>query len=150
MNNEKNGALDAIWQTSLNSSIEKLIMAHLTSKHDLGDKYSSASWKEINSFIDNFEDKWCNLKELEDATQLSQVKIQRVLKGLKDKDLVKSTLKSTRSEKKKKSVNDEGKIETNTKKKDAPNEVVYAVTKKIFEDYAQTINGQKGTMKRTA
>jgi hypothetical protein len=54
MMHQDDKAIDAIWKTDMESSQEKLVLYHLASKHELGDRYSSA-WKSVDRFIEDLE-----------------------------------------------------------------------------------------------
>ena len=120
-------AMKAVWDTELESHYEKLVICHLAAKHELGDRYSSA-WKPLDQFIAEFQDRWCNLHELEDATHLSKVKLERALAGLVARDLVKVSQRPAKVGKRKKLL--EGEV--------APTEQVVTLTAKIFSDYKVT------------
>ena len=80
-------AIDAIWKTELKDANEKLVLYHLASKHELGERYST-SWKSLEQFLGDFEVKWCELKDICEATRLSEVKASRTLQGLVSRNYV--------------------------------------------------------------
>ena len=117
-------AIDAIWKTNLNDSSEKLVLYQLTSKHDLGNRFSS-SWKNIIEFLDDFEPKWSTIKEIMNGTQLSQVKVQRALDNLASQKYVTCSEVAVKLKKKK--------VESGEM------QAVYAITDKIFSDYGKQL-----------
>lgn len=120
MQNTDNKAVDAIWKTQLKDANEKLVLYHLVTKHELGDRYSS-SWKSIEQFLNDFDTKWFSPKELQMGTQLSSVKVERTLKELMNRNLVESSEIPAKL----------------NKREDNPNktQTIYAITSKLFEDY---------------
>ena len=119
-------AVDAIWKTNIHGANEKLILYFLTSKHHLGHSTSS-DWKELDDFIKDFEAKWVTEKELQTGTQLSPIKVQRTIKALADAGYVDISKRAKKFSKRKKFKEDEL----------VPHESLYAVTEKIFHDYAE-------------
>lgn len=81
-------AINALWHTSLQSADEKLMLYHLASRHELGERYSS-SWKGLEAFLADFEDRWCNEKELAEATRLSPDKVSSILQNLHERGYIK-------------------------------------------------------------
>lgn len=123
-------AVDAIWKTNLNNGNEKLVLYQLTSRHELGNRFSS-SWKTLDEFIKDFELKWTTIKEIMEGTQLSQVKVQRTLDTLTSQKFVESSEVPIKLKKKQ--------IETGEM------QAVYAITDKIFVDFVQNAkNNAKG------
>jgi DNA-binding MarR family transcriptional regulator len=109
-------AVDAIWKTDLEHANEKLVLYHLASKHELGDRYSSA-WKNLDRFLDEFQPRWSHLKDIKEATQLSDVKLQRTIEALQKRGYIESQ------------PNNEARHQGGL---DA---FVYGIKPKIFEDY---------------
>ena len=112
-------AIDAIWKTELNDSNEKLVLYHLTSKHQLGERYSS-SWKSLATFMSDFSLQWCSVKDIQEGTRLSDVKVHRTLESLKSQGLVELS---------------EREIRVGKKKAKTATERLYAINLKIFENY---------------
>ena len=144
MQNEDNRAINAVWKSESETHTEKLVLAHLATKHELGEKYSS-SWKPLDQFIDDFQDRWCALHELADATQLSPLKVERTLAGLVARDLIKVSERPAKLGKRKKLAEGEA----------VPMEQVVALTTKIFNSYRKTLSGHRaetgtGSKLRTA
>ena len=116
-------AIDAIWKTDMETADEKLLLYHLASKHELGEKHSS-SWKDIGPFMEDFSEKWCEKKELGAKTQLSEVKLQRAITALSARGYIETKAK-------------EGKFKSG--KKSGKEEVVVAITKKVFDDFQKSL-----------
>jgi DNA-binding MarR family transcriptional regulator len=109
-------AVDAIWKTDLEHANEKLVLYHLASKHELGDRYSSA-WKPLDRFLDEFQPRWSHLKDIKEATQLSDVKLQRTIEALQKRGYIESQPNNE--------VRHHGGLDA----------FVYGITPKIFDDY---------------
>tara|TARA_B100001094_G_C18096657_1_gene753355 strand:- start:741 stop:1106 length:366 start_codon:yes stop_codon:yes gene_type:complete len=112
-------AITAVWKTDFQSQEEKLIVVHLASKHEMGEKYSS-SWKPVTDFLTQFEEKWCTLSDLASKTHISKVKMTRNLGTLVEKGYINESTKDGKRFK-------DGK-ETSL-------EPIYSLTKKVFEDF---------------
>ena len=115
-------AIDAIWKTDMESSQEKLVLYHLASKHELGDRYSSA-WKSVDRFIEDLEPRWCAFKDIKTATQLSEIKLQRTIEGLLKK----------------------GYIERHSSQDPKANHELehFAITSKLFEEYRTVLGSPR-------
>ncbi len=116
MTQQDNHAVDAIWKTDLEHANEKLVLYHLASKHELGDRYSSA-WKPLDRFLDEFQPRWSHLKDIKEATQLSDVKLQRTIEALQKRGYIESQPNNE--------VRNRGGLDA----------FVYGITPKIFDDY---------------
>ena len=129
MHNDDNRALNAVWNTDVQSQGEKLVLAHLATKHELGNKFSSG-WKPLEQFIADFQDRWCSLNEIEEATRLSPVKATQTIAALVSRDLVKVTERPKVGKR---------------RKEGAPvaMEQVVALTPKIFNDYQMSGTANK-------
>ena len=125
MENPENRAINAIWKTELENPEEKLVLYQLAAKHELGERYSS-SWKSVDQFLKDYEERWCQFKELKEATQMSEIKLQRTVSALKKRNFI---------------VTDEIPVKLN-KSGDNKGETqtVYAITPKIFEDFASGLS----------
>ncbi len=117
MTQQDNRAVDAIWKTDLEHAHEKLVLYHLASKHELGDRYSS-SWKTVDRFVEEFKPHWSTLKEIKQATQLSEVKLQRTIEGLQKKGYI------------------ESRPNEDTRHHGGFDAFVYGITPKIFKDFS--------------
>ena len=117
-------AINAIWKTTLKSSDHKLVLYQLASKHELGEKHST-SWKSIDAFLSDFEDKWTYVKELREKTRLSDIKLNRSLDELIKSDYIQAKEVPVKFSKRKKFKEGE----------EVPKQKVYAITKKIFQDF---------------
>jgi hypothetical protein len=125
MTQEENRAVDAIWKTDMEHANEKLVLYHLATKHELGDRYSSA-WKNLDRFLDEFQPRWSHVKDIRGATQLSEVKLQRTIEALQKKGYIESQPNSE--------LRHHGGIDA----------FVYGITPKIFDDYRRgQIKGRK-------
>ena len=111
-------AIDAIWKTDLENAQEKLVLYHLATRHELGERYTT-NWKPLETFLADFSLHWSSFKDLKAATQLSDLKLQRTIDGLL----------------KKRYIEKQGSVDTIQEGGAAFN---YAITPKIFEDYAQS------------
>ena len=120
MENSTHNAVNAIWQTNLNTSHEKLVLYHLASKHELGEKHSP-SWKSIPTFLSDFSDRWCSFDELKNATQLSEIKLSRTVEHLTKNGYIKEEEKTVHASRGKKAA--------------LSCQKVFAITEKIFSDY---------------
>jgi len=116
MTQQDNRAVDAIWKTELEHANEKLVLYSLASKHELGDRYSSA-WKSVDRFVDEFQARWSHVKEIKEATQLSDVKLQRTIEALQKKGYIESQPNSE--------ARHHGGLDA----------FVYGITPKIFDEY---------------
>lgn len=116
MTQEDTRAVDAIWKTDLEHANEKLVLYHLASKHELGDRYSSA-WKSLDRFMDEFQPRWSHLKDIKEATQLSDVKLQRTIEALQKRGYIETQPNNE--------VRHRGGLDA----------FVYGITPKIFNDY---------------
>jgi len=123
MTQQDNRAVDAIWKTDLEHAHEKLVLYHLASKHELGDRYSSA-WKTLDRFMEEFNPRWSTLKEIKEATQLSDVKLQRTIEGLQKKSYIESQPNS------------------DARHHGGFDAFVYGITPKIFNDYRNGAQSQ--------
>src|SRR5690349_13244904 len=74
-------AIDAIWKTDLENAQEKLVLYHLATKHELGERYTT-NWKALDVFLNDFQPHFSSFKDLKAATQLSDLKLQRTIDGL--------------------------------------------------------------------
>lgn len=110
-------AIDAIWKTDLENSQEKLVLYHLATRHELGERYTT-NWKPLETFLLDFKPHWSTLKDLKLATQLSDLKLQRTIEGLIKKGYIEKEGSTD-------SIQTGGAAFT------------YAITPKIFEDYRQ-------------
>jgi DNA-binding MarR family transcriptional regulator len=128
MTEQDNRAVDAIWKTDLEHANEKLVLYHLASKHELGDRYSSA-WKSLDRFMDEFQPRWSHLKDIKEATQLSDVKLQRTIEALQKRGYIETQPNSE--------VRHHGGLDA----------FVYGITPKIFNDFRL---GQSQTKKKQA
>lgn len=128
MQQQEDKAINAIWKTDLGSPEAKLVLYQLASRHELGDRYSS-SWKTAEQFVKDFEQKWSTAKEIAAATQLTEVKFERVADNLVEKGYVATKELEPR-------VNKKGKVIGKTSK-------AYAITSKIFEEFAASAPKQK-------
>lgn len=117
---QDNRAVDAIWKTELDHAHEKLVLYHLATKHELGDRYSSA-WKPLERFLTDFNLKWAPIKDLKEATRLSDIKLQRTIEGLLKKGYI------TKQD------------NQDVKQKGGMDAFVYGITPKIFEDYQMSL-----------
>ena len=88
MISDEHRAINAVWKSEGLDGDEKMVLYHLASKHELGERYSS-SWKHITHFIKDFKDKWSPSVELEASTQLSHIKVNRAVKSLHQKGYIK-------------------------------------------------------------
>ncbi|MCX6127726.1 MAG: hypothetical protein NTX25_01520 [Proteobacteria bacterium] len=121
---QENRAVDAIWKTDLDHANEKLVLYHLASKHELGDRYSS-TWKTVERFLEEFDQRWGSLKEIKEATQLSEVKLERTIEDLKKKGYLESQAN--------KEARNQGGYDA----------FVYAITPKIFKDFRDSRQAKK-------
>ena len=119
MENSTQTAVNAIWQTNLSNANEKLVLYHLASKHELGDKHSP-SWKSVPTFLKDFSDKWCSFNELRSATQLSDIKLERTVLNLAERGYIKEDDKMVHASRGKRSA--------------IAKEKIFAITPKIFQD----------------
>ncbi|NRA68416.1 MAG: hypothetical protein HRU19_28285 [Pseudobacteriovorax sp.] len=123
MLNNENRAVNAIWKTDLGSAEAKLVLYQLATKHELGDRYSS-SWKDTEKFLSDFELKWCQFKDIQVGTQLSEVKLNRTFKDLEEKGFIVSKQQPAKLSKK-------GAVKSG-------DVTVYAITDKIFAEFLNT------------
>lgn len=110
-------AIDAIWKTDLENAQEKLVLYHLATRHELGERYTT-NWKPLETFLLDFQPHWSTFKDLKAATQLSDLKLQRTIEGLIKKRYIDQQSSTD-------SIHAGGAAFT------------YAITPKIFEDYRQ-------------
>ena len=113
---QENRAVDAIWKTDMDNAHEKLVLYHLASRHELGDRYSS-TWKSVDRFLEEFGPRWGTLKDLREATQLSAMKLERTIEGLKKKGYI------------------ETQANQELRNKGGFDAFVYAITPKIFKEF---------------
>ena len=137
MNSDDGRAINAVWKSDGLSANEKMVLYHLASKHELGEKFSS-SWKHILEFLEDFEDKWCSMKELGQSTQLGEIKLGRALTELHGKDLVKFDLRPAKTGKKKQLEGGQSM------------ERIVAITEKLFVDYRNRVNPSAPAMAQSA
>ena len=123
MSQDPDRAINAIWHTEMDSPEEKLVLYHLASKHELGERYSTA-WKSLGGFLNDFEDKWCGQKELIDATQMSNIKFDRTVETLSKRGYIKKVQRVQKSK--------SGTVKDKS-------ETMLAITPKLFTDYQSTI-----------
>lgn len=116
-------AVDAIWKTNSHSADQKLVLSSLISKHSLG-KSTSSDWKRLDEFLNGFEERFTEIKDILSDTQLSDIKVKRVLEGLVADGYITST-KRPKKFKRKKVQEDEI----------VPQDTLYAITDKIFYEY---------------
>lgn len=121
---QENRAVDAIWKTDMEHAHEKLVMYHLASRHELGDRYSS-TWKSVERFLEEFHERWGTLKEIKTATQLSDVKLQRTIEALQKKGYIVSQ------------------ATTEIRHQGGYDAFVYAITPKIFKEYRESGQAKK-------
>jgi hypothetical protein len=114
--------IDAIWNTDQCTADEKLVIYYLTTRHQIGEKYSP-TYLTVDKFIDNLGEQWSNFKEIEEATRLSKVRLERALAQLETRKIVKTTQRPARVSKK------------NQDTDLMPRESVYDITEKLFTDY---------------
>ena len=129
MNSDDGRAINAVWKSDGLSANEKMVLYHLASKHELGEKFSS-SWKHILEFLEDFEDKWCSLKELGQSTQLGEIKLGRAL--------IKFDLRPAKPGKKKQLEGGQSM------------ERIVAITQKLFLDYQNRVNPSAPVMAQSA
>lgn len=143
MSKPENHPVSAIWSTNFGSADDKLVMMFLTNKHELGSK-TSASYKPIEEFLADFQDRWCNLKDMIEGTRLSSSKLERTLQNLMKAGYVKTQSKTTLREKKTTSVSEDGvtKISTVKDTNNSFTEAQYCVTDKAFRDFQGKVGGQ--------
>ena len=123
MSRENQPVVDALWQTKMQSSHEKLVLYYLMSKHDLSENYSN-DWKRVQKFMENFSDRWCNLREIKDGTRLSERKLTCVLEGLKERGYIKASTRLVNAE-------------NLPPQKKGTKEVAFAITEKLFHEFGQ-------------
>jgi hypothetical protein len=111
-------AIDAIWKTDLENAQEKLVLYHLATRHELGERYTT-NWKTLDSFLSEFIPHYSAFKDLKAATQLSDLKLQRTIETLL----------------KKRYIEQQDSADTLHA---GGNPFSYAITRKIFEDYRQS------------
>ena len=116
-------AIDVIWNTKLESSAERLVIYYLASKHQLAERVTS-TYQTVSQFLNGMQDAWTSMRELQTATQLSTVKIQKTLEGLSERGLVKASQRPLYTGKPKVEGMDIG-----------PQETIYDITDKMFADF---------------
>ncbi len=143
MSKPENHPVSAIWSTSFGSADDKLVMMFLTNKHELGSK-TSTSYKPIEEFLTDFQDRWCNLKDIIEGTRLSSAKLERTLQNLMKAGYVKTQNKTTLREKKTTSMGEDGvaKISTVNDTNNSITETQFCVTDKAFCDFLVSVGGQ--------
>ena len=113
--------IDAIWNTKLESSAEKMIVYYLVSRHPLCEKFTS-TYVSTSQFVGQMQETWTTERELQNATHLSSPKLSKTLESLKTRGLVKTSQRTVRTAKIKEGV-DIG-----------PQETIFDITDKIFCD----------------
>jgi hypothetical protein len=111
--------IDAIWSNTDCGAEEKLVMYYLTTRHQTGEKYTQA-YLTVDKFISTKEEQWSNFKDIEAATHLSKVKLERTLTQLSSKKLIQVAQRPVRATKK------------NKNQDLLPKENHYDVTDKLF------------------
>lgn len=119
-------ALNALWKSDLVGSDEKIMLYHLTSKHSLGDG-TTVGLKDVDRFIEDFSDRWCEERELHKVSNLSEVKAQRSLNTLQEKGYIKYSEKEVFTKKGK-------------PRKDVSKLKLYAITEKLFHEFSENIS----------
>ena len=117
-------AVDAIKKADNHNANEKLILNFLCNKQPMGEKTSS-SWCELGSFIENFEPKWSHVKELEEGTRLTPVKLRRSLETLVERGYIAVNKIDKKFGKRKKFLENEI----------VPKENIYSITSLVFTEY---------------